>query len=62
MYHEPSDSTSPVLVTKAAQAAAILEKAFELPLPVTREDDWHLCKAYHALRAVVDNNDTGVLS
>ncbi len=62
MYHETLDCTSPILVSKAAQAARILEKAFESPLPITREDDWRLVQAYSALQAIVQNNDNGVLS
>lgn len=54
--------TSHVLVSKAALAVGIIEKAFESDLPVTRDDDWALVRAYHALREVVENNDMGRLS
>jgi hypothetical protein len=63
MYHEPVGKTSGVLVRKIAQATMILEEAFALPLPITRDDDWALTSAYHALKTVVDNqNSQGVQS
>ena len=58
MYHEPDGKTSRVLVRKIAQAAKILEEAFALPLPITRDDDWALTSAYQSLKTVVDNQDT----
>lgn len=55
MYHEPVLKTSRVLVRKIARAAKILEEAFALPLPITRDDDWALTSAHRFLESVVDN-------
>ena len=55
MYHEPDLKTCRVLVRKISRAAKILEEAFALPLPITRDDDWALTSAYQSLKTVVDN-------
>lgn len=57
MYHAVDDSTSPVLVQKAAQAASIIEEARQLDFKITLEDDGALSRAYHALRGIVQGND-----
>ncbi len=57
-----TERTSHVLENKAAKAAEIIEMAFQSDLPITRDDDLALCRAYHALREVVQSNDTGRLS
>lgn len=58
MYQAIDESTSPALVGKAAQAADIIEQTFARCLPVTKGDDWAMCRAYCELRSIVAGSST----
>ena len=58
MYQAIDESTGPVLVGKAAQAADIIEQAFASSLPITKDDDGARCRAYRELRSIVQGSST----
>lgn len=58
MYPAVDNSTSPVLVGKAAQAADMIEQAFASSLPITKEEDGAMCRACRELRSIVRGSST----
>ena len=51
-------STGPVLVGKVAQAADSIEQAFASSRPITKDDDWAMCRPYRELRSIVRGSST----
>ena len=58
MYLAVDDSTSPVLVGKAAQAADMFEQAFASSIPITKEEDGAMCRACRELRSIVQSSSS----
>lgn len=56
MIHSPDGPTAPELIKRIAQAIALLEETRELPLEITRDDDYALATALTSLRQIVDDN------
>lgn len=57
MIHSPDGPTDRELVKRIAAAIALLEEAQELPLEITRDDDYALATALTSLRQIVDSNE-----
>jgi hypothetical protein len=58
MYLAIDESTGPVLVGKAVQAADMIEQAFASSLPITKDDDLAMWPAYRELRSILAGSST----
>jgi hypothetical protein len=57
MIHSPDGPTAPELVERIANAIALLEEIQEMPLEITRDDDYALATALTSLRQIADSNE-----